>query len=913
MCEGNVAMNTLRNTIAGILAALFAGGVANDASAQQPQSASAAAMLEEVVVTARRREESLQDLPLSIAAINADAMRSQGIVEIRQISDFVPNVTFRDSDLRGKAALVIRGIGGIPGGSRPTGAGVYLDGHYIPTSRGTMLSTLDLERVEVLRGPQGTLFGKNTTGGAVQFITAKPQPEFEADIELRVADFGTEAFRGMVNVPFSESVWGRFALASETSDGYWFNRTLNRDFGATDMKTYSAAVRLTPNDNWMIDVLARGNYDDSDSVGGQCRVRPNQDMIDRMTASGFDVSAYRAFANGRGRWGSNPANSVGRVDAIYPGATLDFWNNCTLDNERGDYVHSADLPGFAKLDTEFLNTTTQWDSNGAIGGLDNLNVRLIAGRLTNKSSTNHDRDWTPLAIDTLGASAVTEGINRDQKSLELLFDADVNDRWGFVSGVHAWDYEIDAGQDCLNTFLENFDAITTDFTLVPDGMGGFDPVGNDNVIIPCVPNGSNFGRLADMINPGRAGNTAMGSLSTVESVAVFGQLSFDMNEDWTLDFGARWTDETRTFNSVEHAFTPETCVHNPIHFLNNPDLPNAPAAAELEAMGLATSNPGAPPPGTPCLQESLLSFQSLFVDGFYNDLEASFSEVTPMVTLTRTLAPGDRLDSGIVYGTVSQGFLSGAFNDELNALLVPELAPLLTYQPEFVTNYEVGFKGTLADGRLRLSTAVFYMDYTDKQEVINIDNSDGRYGSDPDIEIRTNAASVDIVGLELELRAQPWDGGFLSLDVGYLHNEYGEFSSFDPDAPGGTVDLSDRFIRDFSPDLTVTASIEQAFQLGNGATLTPQLGLYYQSEYDYRRSQDGGAASVCNQGAYSKLRARATYRPQDGTWQASLFGSNITDERYLAYCDFSRSGTYDYHWGAPNFWGLEFVMSFGGN
>ena len=891
--------------IAGLLVALSAGGIASDGSAQQPQSASAAAMLEEVVVTARRREESLQDLPLSIAAISADAMRAQGIYEMRQISDFVPNVTFRDSDLRGKAALVIRGIGGIPGGSRPTGAGVYIDGHYLPTTRGTMLSTLDMERVEVLRGPQGTLFGKNTTGGAVQFITAKPQPEFGADLELRVADFGTNEFRGMVNVPFSDTIWGRFAVGQQSSDGYWYNRELNRDFGATDTEAYSAAVRFVPNDNWTIDVLARANYDDSDSVGGQCRVQPNQDMIDRMTASGFDVSAYRAFANGRGRWGSNPANSVGRVDAIYPGATLDFWNNCTLDNERGDYVHSADLAGFAKFDTEFFNTTAQWDSNGAVGALDNLNVKFIAGRLNNASSTNHDRDWTPLSIDTLGANALTEPIKRDQRSLELLFDAEVNDRWGFVAGVHLWDYEIDAGRNCLNAFNENFDLLTNDFTVVNgERVGG-------NVSIPCVADGSNFARLADMINPGKAGNTGMGSLSTVESTAVFGQVSYAINDDWTLDFGARWTDETRTFHSVEHAFVPLTCLHNPIHFLNNPNLPNAPTAAELAAMGLPTSNPGAQPPGTPCLQESSLTFDSVFVDGFYNDLEANFSEVTPMVTLTRTLAPGDRLESGMIYGTISQGFLSGAFNDELNALLVPELTPLLTYQPEFVTNYELGFKGTLADGRVRLSTAIFYMDYTDKQEVINIDNSDGRYGSDPDIEMRTNAASVDIVGLEVELRASPWDGGFLSLDVGYLHNEYGEFSSFDPDAPGGTVDLSDRFIRDFSPDWTVSASVEHAFQLANGATLTPQLGLYYQSEYDFRRSQDGGADSVCNQDAYSKLRARVTYQPQDDAWQASLYGSNIGDERYFAYCDFSRSGTFDYHWGAPDLWGLEFVMSFG--
>ena len=128
-------------------ALLFASG---QVAAQQ--SASAQAMLEEIVVTARRREENLQDLPLSIAAISAEAMQTQGIYTIEDIGDFVPNVTLTTSDRQNNTRVVIRGIGG--GHPDPVfvfGSGMYLDGHYMPNSLGGYMSTLDIERVELLR------------------------------------------------------------------------------------------------------------------------------------------------------------------------------------------------------------------------------------------------------------------------------------------------------------------------------------------------------------------------------------------------------------------------------------------------------------------------------------------------------------------------------------------------------------------------------------------------------------------------------------------------------------------------------------------------------------------------------------------------------------------------------------------
>ena len=236
-----------------------------------------------------------------------------------------------------------------------------------------------------------------------------------------------------------------------------------------------------------------------------------------------------------------------------------------------------------------------------------------------------------------------------------------------------------------------------------------------------------------------------------ESKAVFGHMNYSLNDNWDLELGARWTEDTRGFDIIE--FDPQgTCAFRGV--------------------------------GLHCIPQPQMNYFSVLEGGFFNSAEDTFSEVTPMISFTRNLEPGGNLDSGMVYFLISQGFLTGSFNDEMNLFLAPQLAPLVGYGPETVTNYEVGFKGTFAGGRLRLNADIFWMDYQDKQEAVAIDNADGRFGPDPNLEFTQNAASVDIYGIELELRASPWDGGFVTLDLGYLINEYSEFSVFDPDTLG---------------------------------------------------------------------------------------------------------------------------------
>src|SRR5690606_12647195 len=120
---------------------------------------------------------------------------------------------------------------------------------------------------------------------------------------------------------------------------------------------------------------------------------------------------------------------------------------------------------------------------------------------------------------------------------------------------------------------------------------------------------------------------------------------------------------------------------------------------------------------------------------------------------------------------------------------------------------------TFAGGNLRLSSAIFLMDYKDKQEAIDIDNSDGRFGPDPALEFIQNAADAELTGLEVELRASPWAGGFISLDVGFLESEYSNFLVVDLDNPDQLIDISNRRLPNQTPEWTVTLSVEHAFRL----------------------------------------------------------------------------------------------------
>ena len=196
--------------------------VVESAAAGQGKGAVA---IEEVVVTARRREESLQTVPIAVTAFQGERLKRMDINDISAFSDLAPNVTLKPtaslSGASNAAAFFIRGIGQTDFAvTTDPGVGTYLDGVYIARSIGGVLDTLDVESVEVLRGPQGTLFGRNTIGGAINIRSRRPGDDFSGDIRATTGTRDRRDLAAAIDVPLSDRLKTRFSLLTQNQQGY---------------------------------------------------------------------------------------------------------------------------------------------------------------------------------------------------------------------------------------------------------------------------------------------------------------------------------------------------------------------------------------------------------------------------------------------------------------------------------------------------------------------------------------------------------------------------------------------------------------------------------------------------------------------------------------------------------------------
>ena len=212
--------------------AVVACSAAIAASVQSiPSWAQSELALEEVIVTATRRDESLQDVAVSVSAIDAEL----GQATVRRLDDlqtFSPNLYIRRSPgIASGASITIRGIGTQDSDkSLDPAIGVMMDGVFLGTSSGVLMQNFDVQRVEVLRGPQGTLFGKNTTGGLINIIRGDVTMEWGGDFIVTLDEHGREDIKGVVNVPIVDDKFGvKLFGAQVKSDGFVYNTTLEED------------------------------------------------------------------------------------------------------------------------------------------------------------------------------------------------------------------------------------------------------------------------------------------------------------------------------------------------------------------------------------------------------------------------------------------------------------------------------------------------------------------------------------------------------------------------------------------------------------------------------------------------------------------------------------------------------------
>lgn len=477
-----------------------------------PYMASAEQVMEEVIVTAQKREQNLQDTPISVTAFTGDALQKLGLRQSVDVTAQTPNfsVGFPNGET-GIPALFIRGVG--LSDFRvftPAAIAPYADEVYIAQNAGQIFQLMDMERVEVLRGPQGTLYGRNATGGAVNYISRKPTDTLEADVRLTGAQYGYTQFEGAVGGPVTDDLGFRLALLSSQSDGWLKNRATGNDQQGIDELAWRALMQWDATD--AVDLLFNVH-------GGRTR---------------SDSVQYRHL----GVW--DATGTMCALDAIRAGQCADILGY----SENAPYGSLPAVPAFdeGNYDFEAKNDTDFWGAS--------IKATVDVGDMMVTSITAYDDldDLRPEETDASPNDLLTGVLGVKQKtfSQDLRLSGERDD-WNWLAGVY---YLNDDARD-----RSGFDILGA---LRPTLIGVDDPLvcADANGVTPPAGNPTGF-------CPGQFVYTS-GSRTDQEitSWSVYGDASVVYSDKLTLNFGLRYTDETVKHDVLE--IYDEPAAGNPV-------------------------------------------------------------------------------------------------------------------------------------------------------------------------------------------------------------------------------------------------------------------------------------------------------------------------------------------------------------
>ena len=287
------------------------------------------ASVSEIIVTAQKREEKISSVPMSITAATGDQLARAGITQVRDLVKITPGFSFADSYV-GSPIYTLRGVGfsDISLGGRPT-VSVYSDEAPIPFAIETRGANLDLERVEVLKGPQGTLFGQNATGGAINFVAAKPTPSFRAGADFSYGNFNAVDAGGFLSGPLTDTLAARLSVQHTSNDPWQKSYTTGARNGAGDFTNARLLLVWTPTSRLKAQLNVNGYVDRSDTQAGQLiAVTPN-------------IAAAAGLVAGLLTYPLAPANA--RAADFNPGLDYARNNRFIQVNARLDYSLSDDL------------------------------------------------------------------------------------------------------------------------------------------------------------------------------------------------------------------------------------------------------------------------------------------------------------------------------------------------------------------------------------------------------------------------------------------------------------------------------------------------------------------------------------------------------------------------------------------
>ncbi len=477
------------------------------------QSTFAEGALEEIIVTAQKREESLQDTPIAITAFTAAALADKGVNDISEIALFTPNLVFDTTSPIGGvssgAAVFIRGIGNTDFSlTTDPGVGTYVDGVYVARSVGGVLDVLDVERIEVLRGPQGTLFGRNTIGGAINIVSRAPAEEFQAAFEGTVGNDGRLNVRGSVDLPISDTLKTSWSISSKNRDGFVDRPLVGDELGDESRVSFRGALDYTPNDRW--DFQASVDYTD----------------IDESAAPSVGVGFTTAFPDGTlGGAGVLGAALVENFSIPLPTGTLlgplapgslsptgDFFEiiggglaifNESVVNDIGADVSFGTGPQFSEVEVTGVNVVANYHA-------DSFDLKYTGSLRNTKSRFASDADNSPFQITEI----VNDNYDVDQMTHELqLTGTAVDDRLKYIAGVFFFDED---GTDDVNVPV----------SIPAPGTG---PAG-----------GAGF--QAAIRNDAEVDNS---------SQAAYLQATYNINDIWSVTGGIRYTEDEKGYSFTQ--------------------------------------------------------------------------------------------------------------------------------------------------------------------------------------------------------------------------------------------------------------------------------------------------------------------------------------------------------------------------
>ncbi len=443
----------LSASLAAILTASFVTATlyAPETRAQEKRG-SAAVLLEEITVTARKREESAQEVPIAITAFNSTQIEALKVRDLTNMAVGMPNVALDDiGTTRGSANFSIRGLGinSSIASIDPT-VGLFLDGVYLGNNVGVIFDMFDVASVEVLRGPQGILFGRNVTGGAILLNTKKPGDQFETSVRVAVDGGGdgglNQYLMGSIGGPVSDTLGIKFSAYYNNDDGWFKNAFDGSDIGAIKQTMVRPVMVWTPTDS--TELVLRYEYTDIDGDGPVSQTHTNGSGVPGSFVN-FDRNSFGFSIDERGfqKIKTDFVSAELNVDVDFGGGTVtnifgwrdsESSSNADIDAQPVWLFHAP-----AWLNTEQISNELRYNGQFA----DKANVTFGAYYFKNELNYHERRELLGIATGGVApASTFDGGGDYDVKTLGLFVavDYDLSDRWTLNTGVRYTKEEKDA-------------------------------------------------------------------------------------------------------------------------------------------------------------------------------------------------------------------------------------------------------------------------------------------------------------------------------------------------------------------------------------------------------------------------------------------------------------------------------------